>query len=445
MKALTRVLGAAAACAMLAFPAGARAGWTYQQGNGNQDDNLLAVGAASGTLACAAGFSQAGGNPSPLYFRTTTGDSWVAGGFQGYGGAIAFLDETNGLLVNMFGKVFRSTDAGASWTEIPGVSLGAGTMLDGDYPADIAVSPGGQAIWIVGGAGKCACSNDGGQTWTQATIPIPVADGALTSAAVAGQRVWLAGGRPSAEESQDPFGEPIPGHPAGSGFVLRSDDAGQSFQTVASGLPYAVNAISFVNLDEGWLAGGTDAEGGAVLGSTTDGGATWTVQPPPDLPEEECFVGMGASMVPGGCWEIEFFGRQVGVALCSTSTFEFDGSNALFLTADGGATWQHQAGYRASIPGSGLAQMAVVTSPIIDVAFPDCHRGWLVGQGRIIMRWDNDDQGLDCEAGGAPSEEEAPDDDDGAEDDDGDSGSCGCAAAGAARPSLAGLLLSLFT
>jgi hypothetical protein len=61
------------------------------------------------------------------------------------------------------------------------------------------------------------------------------------------------------------------------------------------------------------------------------------------------------------------------------------------------------------------------------------------------MRWDNDDQGLDCEAGGAPSEEEAPDDDDGAEDDDGDSGSCGCAAAGAARPSLAGLLLSLFT
>ena len=38
MKRFTRVLGAAAACAVLAIPAGVRAGWIYQQGNGNQDE-----------------------------------------------------------------------------------------------------------------------------------------------------------------------------------------------------------------------------------------------------------------------------------------------------------------------------------------------------------------------------------------------------------------------
>jgi photosystem II stability/assembly factor-like uncharacterized protein len=444
MYGLSRIVAVAAAHAALTVSLPLHAGWTYQQGNGNQDDNLLAVGASSGSTACAAGFSQAGGNPSPLYFRTTDGDGWSAGGFQGYGGAIALLDETNGLLVNMFGKVFRSTDAGASWAEIPGVSLGAGTMMDGDYPADIAISQSGQAIWIAGGAGKCVCSNDGGQTWTQATVQLPGADSALASAAVAGQRVWLAGGRASAPDEVDPFTEEvIPGHAAGSGFVLRSDDSGQTFQTVASNLPYAVNAISFVNLDEGWLAGGTDAEGGAVLGSTTDGGATWTTAAPPDFPEAECFVGMGASVVPGTCWKVRFFGRQVGVALCTTATWENDGSNGLFLTDDGGATWRHQAGYREAIPADGMAELALVNSPIYDMSFPDCHRGWLVGQGKIIMRWDNDDQGLDCQAGGGPSEDEAPDDDEDAEDDG--SGSCGCAAAGAGGRSLTGLLLSLLS
>jgi photosystem II stability/assembly factor-like uncharacterized protein len=420
------------------------AGWTYQQGNGNEDDNLLAVGAGSGTAACAAGFSQAGGNPSPLFFRTIDGETWSAGGFQGYGGAIEFIDGTTGLLVNMFGAAFRSTDGGAGWIALPEANLGAGTMMDGDYPADIAISVSREAIWIVGGTGKCAYSGDGGQTWTKTAVEIPGTDASLTAAAVVGETVWLAGGRASAPDEVDPFTEEvIPGHAAGAGFVLRSDDGGQTFQTVASNLAYAVNDVSFVNLDEGWLAGGTHAEGGAILGFTTDGGATWATAAPPDFPDEECFVGMGASVVPGTCWKVAFFGRQVGVALCTTATWELDGSNGLFLTDDGGATWGHQAGYRASVPGEGMTELALVNSPIYDMSFPDCHRGWLVGRGKIIMRWDSDDQAMDCQAGGAPSEEEAPDDEDDAGEDG--SGSCGCAAAGEGGRSLAGLLLSLLS
>ncbi len=437
------LLAATALAATLTAPPPLLAGWTYQQGNGNEDDNLLAVGAAGPILASAAGFSQAGGNPSPLYFRTTDGETWSTGDFQGYGGAIEFVDESTGMLVNLFGAAFRSTDAGASWVALPDANLGAGTMMDGDYAADIAISPSRQAIWIVGGTGKCAYSNDGGQTWSKTTVQIPGADASLTSGAAVGETVWLAGGRASASEEVDPITEETtPGHPAGSGFVMRSDDGGQTVQTVASGLSYAVNGISFVNLDEGWLAGGTHAEGGAVLGATTDGGATWTTAAPPDFPDEECFVGMGASVVPGTCWKVRFFGRQVGVALCTTATWESDGSNGLFLTADGGATWQHQAGYREAIPAEGMAELALVNSPIFDVSFSDCHRGWLVGRGKIIMRWDNDDQAMDCVAGGAPSEEGAPDDEGEADDDEGSS-SCGCAAAGAAGRPLLGMLLSL--
>ena len=220
------------------------------------------------------------------------------------------------------------------------------------------------------------------------------------------------------------------------GFVVRSDDGGAGFAEIANGLEFELSAISFVNPDEGWAAASKYTEGGAAIGVTTDGGETWEFVQPPDLPDDE-IVGsaMGASGVLAGCNGVRFFGRLVGVAHCTTATFESDGSTGLFLTDDGGATWVTLAGYKAA-----FSMQLAAASTILDMAAPDCTRAWLVGEGKVIARWENDDETMDCEAGGAPSDDAPADNAVSGAADDG----CGCAAAGATATSGVSLLSLLF-
>jgi photosystem II stability/assembly factor-like uncharacterized protein len=332
----------------------------------------------------------------------------------------------------LFGKVWRTIDGGASWAEIPEAALAA-SMSDAVAVVDVEIADGGAVVWIVGGTGKCAHSEDGGATWSTVQAALPAGEGlAVTAAAIRGGSVWLVGGTPMAEPTDDGTGNTTPGSPAGNGFVLRSDDAGATFATVASGLAYALTDVSFVNPAEGWAAAATYAEGGAAVGYTDDGGATWDFAAPPDLPDEEVVgLAMGATGALAGCLGVRFFGREVGVALCTTRTFEFDGSNGLYLTTDGGATWAIQSGYKAAFPGQLMA-----ASALVDTAFVDCHAGWVAGEGKVIARWDNDDAALDCEAGGAPGDDVPADVGGGG----GARGDCGCAATGS--PASAGGLLS---
>lgn len=413
-----------------------RASWTMQQCNGDQNTVYLSAGAGSTTAAAAAGFINSGSSPQVLYAYTADGDAWNAGGFTGYASAVGFADASVGYMGGLFGKVWRTSDGGASWAEIPEAALGAGTMMDGDAAADVAISDDGTIVWIIGAAGRCSHSEDGGATWTKIDLTLPAGDGlAASSGAIRGEAIWIAGGRPmTAPTEGSDFEEPTPGNPASNGFLLRSDDGGATFEEIASGLDYELSEISFVNPDEGWAAASKYEEHGAAVGVTDDGGETWDFVPPPDLPDEEVVgLAMGGSKIPAACTGVRFFGRQVGVAVCTTATFEFDGSTGLFLSTDGGQTWEIQPGYKASFPN----QLAAA-SMIADMAAPDCTRAWLVGEGKVIARWDNDDASLDCEQGGAPSDEDPPDDDAAG----GGDGGCGCAEAGAiARP--AGSLLSL--
>jgi len=423
-----------AALSLAASPA--LATWTNQMGNGDSNTMFLAVAAGSASAACATGYINSGQSPQVLYARTVTGDAWSEGGFTGYGGAMAFADESVGFIGGIIGKVWKTTDGGGSWVEIPEATVGGGTLMDSEYVADIAVSPDGQKIWIIGGGGLCAYSTDMGATWTKTEIALPGGEVAVTAGAVLGENVWIVGGIPAeAPVEGSDYEDPTPGHAASNGFVLHSGDGGATFETVASDLDQLLTEVSFINPAEGWASAATFTEGGAAVGYTSDAGATWSFAEVPDLPEDEVFgVGMGASLVPAGCSFVEFFGREVGVAVCTTATFEFDGSTALFLSTDAGASWELQPGYRAS-----FATQMMSVSEIFDVAMADCHRGWLVGAGKVIQRWDNDDSSLDCLQGGAPSEEDIPEDiadPEGGSAEDG----CGCEAAGG---SVAGSLLAI--
>ncbi|MCK9460191.1 MAG: glycoside hydrolase [Proteobacteria bacterium] len=403
----------------------AHASWTMQQCNGDQNTTYLSIGAGSTSVAAAMGYINSGSSTQVLYSHTADGDSWVEGGFALYGSAVGFADASVGYMGGLIGKVWRTIDGGASWAEIPEAALGAGTMMDGDAAVDVVVSDDGATVWIVGAAGRCSHSEDGGTTWTKIDVTLPAGEElAVTGGAIRGETIWLVGGllMTAPTEATDTE-EATPGNPASSGFVLRSDDGGTSFETIASDLDYSLDGVSFVNPEEGWAAAAKYTEDGGAIGITSDGGETWDFVAPPDLPDDEVVgLAMGASKVIAGCGDVRFFGRLVGVASCTTRTYEYDGSNGLYLSTDGGETWAVQTGYKAAFPNQFAA-----ASAILDAAMPDCNRVWLTGEGKVIARWDNDDTSLDCEEGGAPSDE-APADDDAA---GSGGGGCGCAAAGA--------------
>jgi hypothetical protein len=426
----TSIIATAAGAVLLLAAPGARAAWTLQQGTGSEDTTYLSVGAGSAAVAAAVGIDNSQGNSQSLYAHTLDGDSWAATGFTGFASAVELADAAVGYAGGIIGKVWRTDDGGSSWTEIAAAEIG-GTLMDGEAIADIAIADGGATVWIIGATGRCSYSVDSGATWTRVDATLPAGDGiAVTAGEIRGGSIWLVGGVPMTEPDTDGAA----GAPASNGFVLRSDDDGASFEAVATGLAYELADVSFVDADRGWAAAATYSAGGGAIGATDDGGATWEFSSLPDLPEDEvAFSGMGAEGTLGACTSAKFFGNDVGVASCTTKTYDADGSNGLFLTTDGGATWTLQAGYKAA-----FSSQLVAASMIVDTAFPDCHRGWLVGSGKVIARWDNDDAALDCAAGGGADDGDG----DGADGGGGSSSSgCGCRAAGS--PGAGSLLAAL--
>lgn len=101
-----------------------------------------------------------------------------------------------------------------------------------------------------------------------------------------------------------------------SGLVLRTTDGGDTWTRVNSGTSQKLISLSYVYPDIAWAAGG-----GATLGKTTDGGATWT-------------------------WQT--LGTDTSAAFLSM-TFHFsqygwiaDNKGRLYRTSDAGSSWTPQ-------------------------------------------------------------------------------------------------------
>lgn len=252
-------------------------------------------------------------------FRTSDGGAtWVKQPI--YAGmtilnGVSFVDPSTGWVVATGGAIFKSIDGGTTWTS---QTSGTVSALKEVLALD------SQNAWVVGSAGTVLRTTDGGASWTG--VPSGVTEDFYGCHFRSSSRAWM----------------------VGANGVIRFWD-GSTLTGQTSGTSESLQDVDFIDDNVGWAVGG----GWTVL-KTVDGGLNWVSQSvPTDI--DPYFKGV--------CFADSLEGWVVG-------------SNGTILhTTDGGATWQVQ------LPGTlfGLRR----------VKFVDPDQGWAVGFGGTILHTDN--------------------------------------------------------
>jgi hypothetical protein len=135
--ALLRLSGVVAGVATMLQGPAALAVWEQQSFVPNQNNALLDVAASGADRAAALGVQDQGGQSAPVVLYTSNGGrSWSPGRLPASQNPLDFVFPTTitfigpaKVLAGGAGfamKVYRSTDGGATWTDIPNLNLGMG-------------------------------------------------------------------------------------------------------------------------------------------------------------------------------------------------------------------------------------------------------------------------------------------------------------------------------
>jgi photosystem II stability/assembly factor-like uncharacterized protein len=251
----------------------------------------LRTGAVSGALAVvlvATGPARAG---TPIELRDIR-----QGLFE-----VCFATERDGWMVGELGRIFHTTDGGATWER-----QDAGTKR-----ALLTVScVDARTAWIAGKEGIVYGTADGGATWTLAatgsnrhlfSVRFPTAqrghavgDFGTMVHTEDGGRSWTVSRVPpeftlpesAIDTGVDPgdvnlyaiaYGDADHMWVVGEfGMIMTSTDGGQTFQQQHSPIESTLFGVHFADAEHGWAVG-IDA----VILRTDDGGATWRIVPPP--------------------------------------------------------------------------------------------------------------------------------------------------------------------
>ncbi|GMQ81014.1 MAG: hypothetical protein BMS9Abin05_0444 [Rhodothermia bacterium] len=264
---------------------------------------------------------------------------------------VAFINESEGWIVNLEGKVYGTKDGGSSW-ELLHNNLFVGfrsVAFANDRIGYLGtLSPGSVLLQTF----------DGGRNWINLTDRIK----GTTPQSICG--LW-------AVDENTIYGV---GAFFGGPWLVKSTDGGVTWtsKVVGAGAKTLVD-VYFKNRDEGYAVGGTadtgdGLRGNAVVLRTTDGGSNWT----------QVHQTNHSSNVGGEWgWKISFPSELVGYV-----SLEYTGNNknepAKYLkTVDGGLTWTEH-----HIPGStqvsGLQGIGFITENI----------GWASGRGQTSVTID---------------------------------------------------------
>jgi photosystem II stability/assembly factor-like uncharacterized protein len=238
-----------------------------------------------------------------------------------------------------------SSDGGATWSDATptGVNLGVfGTLpifcaLDGSDAWLAAVTatdqygePAQVGVWQ---------TSDGGRSWTRsATVPDPSEAIPMAIQFVDADHGWLLMGLIGMARSALLFG---------------TDDGGATWIQLAGTW---AGTLDFVSATQGWLAFPGGAAGDEGVYATTDGGKTWTLTSATFLAP----VG-GEYMTLDG---FRFLSLSLGIAATNSGEWGAVGEFEVWMTSDGGASWQEVGSWPASTTTSVSCAFDVISAAV---------------------------------------------------------------------------------
>jgi photosystem II stability/assembly factor-like uncharacterized protein len=284
--------------------------------------------------------------------------------------ATKFIDGSSGWAVGAFGTIFHTSDGGRVWR--PQVSHTVEHLFGVDFTD-------AQHGWVVGRLGTMLHTNDGGDTWEAQTTGDQ--QHLFDVRALDTQHVWAVGDW---------------------GTIISSGDGGKTWTKHALDRDVILNAQAWPDAMHGWIVG----EAGTIL-TTSDGGATWADAT--SGVEKTLFgvaftdaqhgwtVGLDGVIlrtVDGGqSWQVQHGDTQIGtleqvgfkeafdnpslysIAISGNYAYAVGDSSGVFVSADGGNTWQ-----RKSVPAEANLRW------IRAVSLASGARGLLVGADGLTLR-----------------------------------------------------------
>lgn len=336
------------------------------------------IDAVTGWVLCGGG-AGAGQQLKRLYRTDDGGRQWrltadtaVEAGPGGLPGAgyvsdLFFLDHERGWFTAHRGGLLATADGGLSWSDTPVVPGGEQFLREPRFPTAEA----GYVISTAQGRPVLLGTRDGGASWAQ-VYPHPDTEPRVPMAVVDARTAF------TAVTLLDP------------GAILRTADAGRTWQEVAALPGETVLGLSFPDGPHGWAL--TERWDGAglvrSLYRTADGGATWIALPPGprrprDLYAHLSFVDDLTGFVASG-WGHLFLTRDGGKSFAPVDATDTSSSNIKFVspdvgwrsndfalqsTADGGRTW-------AAVPLAARAwQFDLLPTGIAWAVAEDCESG----------------------------------------------------------------------
>jgi photosystem II stability/assembly factor-like uncharacterized protein len=299
---------------------------------------------------------------------------------------VVFIDANVGIAVGDSGLILRTTDGGTLWSIVPTIvsnSLTSVCFVDSTngwiggnrldiYPGDSSViirttdsgmnwykqadldlyrvndvffvdQNNGFIVGREGGGGNLFQTTDGGETWSDTTLP---------NYGMIWERIYFV----------DHNIGWILGRICGVLFctssIYKTIDGGNTWQLQMEQGPLGLYDISFTDTQNGIAVG--QSFGPGVLYQTSDGGETWLENPGPPF-EETIFVDV----------------FQISNSVFAIWGMNYDLGDVFYWSTDSGVTWQLRGSYQ-NVP---LHQNRIF--------FTDTSNGWAVGDGGIILHTTN--------------------------------------------------------
>lgn len=261
-----------------------------------------------------------------------------------------------------YAGLLRTTDGGHSWVDVtpPEPGLGKPARTHGFRSAQTFFWDQERAWIIYFDTPRVWRTGDGGRTW-QASQPLPLAgteegdeftDEYLGPMAL--QFIDLRNGWLAVNEAQ--------GMMHGDLELLRTRDGGATWEHIHHGSILSFRGLAFLDERIGWISDGEAEFSAEALEQTHDGGRTWEVVTSLGGAPAESMFARCRALCPVQFLQVLPSRTAVMVVFRKAFDYEFEPPSALYVSADGGATWEER-----QLPESPTSLVLI-----------DPQRGWLL-------------------------------------------------------------------